>query len=209
MTTSAAEPVTHTTAQGAKRDFRQEVTDGLVRLLEQGVAPWQKPWEAVGIPMNPTSGNAYRGGNSVHLMARALTRACDDPRWMTYRQAAEQGWQVRRGEKRTQIEFWEIKSAENTSSDPELEPTQQNRFIHRVYTVFNARQIEGIPAYEPKRCNAIEAVQSGEQILRNSGARIHYDQADRAFYNRVADSIHIPGRDAFKDAASFYGVAPP
>ena len=33
----------------------------------------------------------------------------EDPRWMTYKQAADQGWQVRKGEKGTQIEFWEVK----------------------------------------------------------------------------------------------------
>ena len=29
---------------------------------------------------------------------------------MTYKQAAENGWQVRKGEKGTQIEFWEVKA---------------------------------------------------------------------------------------------------
>ena len=28
-----------------KRDHRQEVTDSIVRMLEEGVAPWQKPWQ--------------------------------------------------------------------------------------------------------------------------------------------------------------------
>jgi antirestriction protein ArdC len=27
----------------AKRDHRQEVTDLIVKMLEEGVAPWQKP----------------------------------------------------------------------------------------------------------------------------------------------------------------------
>ena len=40
------------------RDFRQEVTDNIVQMLERGVAPWQKPWEPgaspIGIPFNPT-----------------------------------------------------------------------------------------------------------------------------------------------------------
>src|SRR5580658_9437664 len=95
------------------RDFRQEVTDNIVQMLERGVAPWQKPWEpgasALGIPFNPTSERAYRGGNAIHLMANGLQRGYQDPRWMTYKQAAENGWQVRRGEKGTQIEYWEAK----------------------------------------------------------------------------------------------------
>jgi antirestriction protein ArdC len=50
----------------AKRDHRQEVTDLIVKMLEEGVASWQKPWEPSGVPMNPTTGREYRGGNAVH-----------------------------------------------------------------------------------------------------------------------------------------------
>jgi antirestriction protein ArdC len=40
---------------------------------------------------------------------------------MTYKQAADQGWQVRRGEKGTQIEFWEVKPVrdKDRSAQPE------------------------------------------------------------------------------------------
>ena len=78
-----------------KRDFRQEVTDSIVRMLEEGVAPWQTPWEAPGVPLNPTTGKSYRGANAIHLMATGIRRSFEDPRWMRCRQDAEQGWQVR------------------------------------------------------------------------------------------------------------------
>jgi antirestriction protein ArdC len=79
--------------------------------------------------------------------------------------------------------------------------------VHRVYTVFNARQIDAIPPYVPKQHTRFEAVQAGEQILTNSGAEIVYDQSDRAFYSRAEDCIHLPPREAFNDAAKFYGTA--
>src|SRR3954453_605536 len=54
-----------------KRDYRQEVTNQIVEMLEKGTAPWQKPWEAgdTALPFNPTSERGYRGGNALHLMA--------------------------------------------------------------------------------------------------------------------------------------------
>src|SRR5207249_8675092 len=52
-----------------------------------------------------------------------------------------------------------------------------------------------------------EVVEAAEHILNNCGATIVHDQADRAFYNRSSDSIHLPPRHAFKDAASYYGTA--
>jgi antirestriction protein ArdC len=207
-----------------RRDFRQEVTDRIISMLENGVAPWQKPWNpadaSLDMPKNPTTGKAYRGGNAIHLMATGLSRGYGDPRWMTYRQAAEVAWQVRKGEKGTQIEFWEVKAGRDTRSEPiragdgdghqpadERDQDRGNRLIHRVYTVFNAKQIEGIPEWTPKQRTVFEVVEAGEHILNTCGATILHDQADRAFYNRSSDSIHLPPKHAFKDAASYYGTA--
>jgi antirestriction protein ArdC len=49
-----------------KRDFRQEVTDQIIEMLEKGTAPWQTPWErgTLQLPHNPTTNRAYRGGNA-------------------------------------------------------------------------------------------------------------------------------------------------
>src|SRR6266851_5119659 len=207
-----------------RRDFRQEVTDRIINMLENGVAPWQKPWNtadaSLDMPMNPTTGKAYRGGNAIHLMATGLSRGYGDPRWMTYRQAAGLAWQVRKGEKGTQIEFWEVKAGRDTRSESvraddgdghqpadERDQDRGNRLIHRVYTVFNAKQIEGIPEWAPKQRTVFEVVEAAEQILKNSGATIHHDQADRAYYNRSSDSIHLPPSHAFHDAAGYYGTA--
>src|SRR5882762_11313595 len=51
-------------------------------------------------------------------------------------------------------------------------------------TVFNAKQIEGIPEWTPNERTVFEVVETAEQILMNSGATIRHEQADRAFYNR-------------------------
>ena len=226
MATTSSQPTIEKPSPGkpAPRDFRQEVTDGIIRMLENGVTPWQKPWEpgatALGLPMNPTSGRSYRGGNAIHLIATALQKGFQDPRWMTYKQASEAGWQVRGGEKGTQIEFWDLKPGpgrpDSSASDDKAEAqnlTDANsdpdrpRWVHKVYTVFNGQQIDRIPPHSPKEHRPFEVVAAGEQILTNSGARIAHDQADSAFYNRAQDSIHLPPKDAFKDPAGYYGTA--
>ncbi|MGH9613550.1 MAG: ArdC family protein, partial [Bryobacteraceae bacterium] len=198
-----------------KRDHRREVTDSIIKMLEEGVAPWQKPWKGAAMPFNPTTDRAYRGGNALHLLATGIARGSEDPRWLTYKQATEQGWQVHRGEKGTHIEFWDVlggsngKSAASDSEKAEnsFNTPKERRFIRRVYTVFNAKQIEGIPAYTPKERTPFEIAENGERILANSGARIAHDQRDGAFYHRSSDSIHLPAKDSFKDAPGYYGTA--
>lgn len=81
-------------------DHYVQVAETLIEKLEQGTAPWQKPWDSGGygsLPMNPTTGNRYRGGNALQLMMREY----GDPRWMTYRQAQQAEAQVRKGERGT------------------------------------------------------------------------------------------------------------
>ncbi len=195
-----------------KRDLRQEITDNIIAALEKGVAPWQKPWQAGAfeMPMNPTSGKPYRGGNALQLMVTAMRHAYEDPRWLTYRQAQENEWQVRKGEKGTQIEFWQFPKGKSESLDDSRDlpaGESKDKFIYRVYTVFNASQIEGIPAHNPRVRQEWEVINSAESILQNSGAQISHDQPDRAFYNRLSDSIHLPPRAAFDSAANYYGTA--
>ena len=100
------------------------------------------------------------------LWPPGLSQGYEDPRWMTYKQAAENGWQVRKGEKGTHIEFWEVKAKpEEKNGEPsknggdESAKENQRRLIHRVYTVFNAKQIEGVPAFERRQPSEFEAVQ--------------------------------------------------
>jgi antirestriction protein ArdC len=101
-----------------KRDFRQDLTNQIVDLIEQGAAPWQKPWNPdaassfLEMPHNATSGRAYRGGNALYLMAKAQLMGSDDPRWCTFKQAQAEGWQVKKGSKGTSVEYWQFDKEE-------------------------------------------------------------------------------------------------
>jgi len=144
------------------------------------------------------------------LMVVASSHSYDDPRWLTYRQAQENGWQVRRSEKGTQVEFWQFpNSGPKPDREPKDEPAKSERdsFVYRAYTVFNARQIDGVPPHTPRVRQDWEVVQSGQAILDSSGARILHDQSDRAFYNRLTDTIHLPPKAAFKTAGDYFGTA--
>jgi len=199
-----------------KKSYRDQVVEELLGHIEAGTAPWQKPWEPGKVrmaPFNPVSGKDYRGINALWLEMRGRS----DPRWMTYRQAAAQDAQVRKGEKGTMIEYWKWSEREKVLDDngkPVLDEKgvaktrdvrlERPRVFHAV--VFNAEQIDGLAPYiapEP----TFSPVERAEQILKQSNVPIFHDQNDRAFYRSSTDQIHMPHQAAFKGQYEYYATA--
>lgn len=207
-----SEGVTRMEQKEAKRDYRRELTDKIIRALEAGTAPWQKPWDgSVAQPMmpyNPISGTVYRGGNVVGLMMQGF----DDPRWCTYKQALEQGWQVRRGEKSTTVEYWKFDDVIETKDEETGEIKKQRVMLERprvfYASVFNASQMDNVPEIERTRDGYDwEPMEMADQILQRSKVPLYHDQQDRAFYSVARDEMHMPPREAFGDAMRYYSTA--
>ncbi len=197
-------------------DFRTQVAEELIRHIEAGTAPWQKPWKPNFIrsaPFNPASGASYRGINAwwLDLQGRG------DPRWMTYRQAAAAGAQVRKGEKGTLVEYWKWSDRVpmvDADGQPVLNGDGQQRHqdvrlarpkvFHAV--VFNAGQIDGLEPYQAP-APTFDPVERAEQVLAAGGVPIRHDQADRAFYDPMKNDIHLPPQGAFHGAYEYYATA--
>ena len=197
-------------------DFAKRLADKLIEQLKAGTAPWQQLWEAGQIlsPYNPTTGNRYRG---VNVMALVVTGR-GDPRWMTYRQAQAQGWQVRAGEKGTQIQHWiweEARLRIGKDGQPELDKegksvkdmVRLSRPKVIAAAVFNAAQIDGIPDLEPSRDVGWDPVEKAERLLDASEAKIQHSPGGGAFYRPSTDTIHLPARDRFENASTYYTTA--
>ena len=76
----------HTAAQTPawnQDDYHTEFAGKLKEQIEQGVAPWQKPWKPgeQRLPKNIQSGKPYRGGNSVYLSVAQTAKGYGDNRW--------------------------------------------------------------------------------------------------------------------------------
>ncbi|SQE31183.1 DNA primase TraC [Mannheimia haemolytica] len=86
-----------------KFDLYQEVTDKIIAALEQGTAPWLKPWDSVipygGMPCNAISGRLYSGINVLLLWLSAAEHGYIQRKWITAKAAIEAGGHVRKGEK--------------------------------------------------------------------------------------------------------------
>lgn len=198
-----------------KKPYYEMISERLIKQLKEGTAPWQKPWEPgeERMPHNPVSGTRYKGANALWLAMQGRS----DPRWMTYKQAQKIGVQVQKGEKSTWVQYWKFRdevpkkdTKGNLVRDSQGKPVTEEVVLDRpkVFSsrVFNAEQIQGLPPLEKKE-PAWDRHDRAEKILVGSGAQIHHDQPDRAFYRPSTDSIHLPGHEQFKTADNYYATA--
>src|SRR3984885_9442163 len=126
----------------APRDHYQEVTDRIIAALEAGTPPWRRPWDpdkagGPAMPRNATTGQRYRGINVLTLGMSALAFASGDPRWATYKQAEDRGWQVRKGERGTTGFFFkrlELRDGEK----PDDEESVKRIPLLRAFSLFHA-----------------------------------------------------------------------
>ena len=125
-------------------DMAQAQAAVLIAEMEKGhpFLPFLKPGDPAlvnGLPYNPTTGRAYRGGNMVMLWIAGMVEGYEDRRWLTYKQAQSIGAQVRKGAKSVPLRYviYPERDGEGvlTSSTP--------RPFH--FSVFNAEQIDGMP----------------------------------------------------------------
>lgn len=188
------------------RDYRAEVTSDIIKMLEEGTAPWQRPWDAGEFgrtPFNPTTNKPYRGGNVLSLMIASMRRGYTDPRFCTFKQALDRNWHVRKGEKASHVEFWDVKPGQSDEGDDD---EKRPHLIHKTYAVFNAQQIEGIPPLELPERKPFEVIKAGEDLLRNSGADIRHGGA-KAFYSPSGDYVQLPPKQCFTDEPHYYSTA--
>lgn len=196
-------------------DFRKDVAEEMIRQIEAGTAPWQKPWEPGMFrltPHNPFSESDYKGINAWWLEMQGR----QDPRWLTYRQASAADAQVRKGEKSTWVEHWkwtERVPALDDNKQPILDDAGKQIFKEvrlsrpQVFyaAVFNAEQVDRLePFIVPEAQWA--PVDRAEDLIKGAGVPVFFDQADRAFYNPVNDHVRMPPPAAFTSQYEFYAT---
>jgi len=137
-------------------EFVEKVSATIAEQIRAGEAPWLQPREAGEpfLPYNPATGNEYRSGNAMWLMAQAHEQGFSDRRWMTAGQAEQQGAEVRAGEQGTPVQFWK-------------RDADQPRVMRAM--VFNAEQMENVPPDRPPPALA-EAERASLHLASFTGA---------------------------------------
>jgi antirestriction protein ArdC len=185
------------------RDLYQEITDRIIAELSAGTAPWVRPWVQSephsGMPYNLSTGRAYRGINTLLLGLQSYPRQA----WLTYKQAADMGAYVRKGETGSPIVFYKACTVRDRSSD-DSNATKTFPLL-KTFTVFNVAQIDGLPAVNAPADAPVASNFPGADALL-AQAQIETG-GDVACYIPSRDLIRLPAKSAFKSEADFYATA--
>ena len=205
-------------------DYHTEFAGKLKEQIEQGVAPWQKPWKPgeERLPKNIQTDKPYRGGNSIYLSVTQTAKGYSDNRWATYKQIKDMGGQVRKGEKATHVLFYKFDDEREkpqpgapgtpaTSPEGKAEKEHTRPPMVRCYAVFNVEQADGVKlertGEDREREPEWKAHQTAERVIQESGVRVVHERGDRAVYNLQTDRVTLPEREQFATANGYYQTA--
>jgi antirestriction protein ArdC len=178
-------------------DIHQHITDEIVAAIEKGVGTFQMPWHTLANkairPKNIASKKFYQGINTLVLWVYAEKFGYTSGIWGTYKQWAEAGCQVRKGEKSSYVTFYKTYEVEVDGSDD-----AETRRVAKTTPVFAVEQVEGfeMPAEDFPPAPGVTPVEHAEHFIASTGAAIHHG-GDRAFYRPATDSITMPDKNFF------------
>lgn len=191
-----------------RTDVYTRVTSKILADLEQGVRPWLKPWNAehaAGRITRPlrANGQPYRGVNVLLLWGEAEAKGYNAPIWITYKQAATLGGQVRKGEHGSLVVYADRFT--KTETDDQGQESEREIPFMKGYTVFNVEQVDGLPAHfyvTAEVPRPVERIPQAEGFFLCTGATVQHG-GNRAFSAPARDLIQLPPRETFRDAESY------
>jgi antirestriction protein ArdC len=187
-----------------KFDIYSMINNKIIERLENGVVPWNKPWDATtDTPINLISKKPYKGVNFW-----MLNMLHDQPYYLSYNQLTQQGGTLKKGAERIQVVFWKMKIYENT--DDQGEVSQKKIPVLLYYTVYNVKDIEGLPEKlfpaEPEK-REFKPIQACKNIVENWEHRpvVKHGGAG-AYYTPGLDYVQMPQPQNFRSGEEYYST---
>lgn len=182
------------------KDYREIITNKIIESLQQGVMPWQCPFERSIFPVNYKTKHTYQGINTLVLWLSNRFNAYTSNNWIGYAQAQSLGGKVKKGEKGTPIVIYNLRKKIITNPTTGEEEIKSSSFFKNNY-IFNLDQVEGLKI-ETENPD-ITYNDDVESILKNLGVTIRF-KGESAFFDSKNDFINLPYKSKFNNKDSYY-----
>jgi antirestriction protein ArdC len=188
-------------------DTYTRITAFVMEQLEKGEVIWRKGWNELGFPKNITTGNTYKGWNSILLNFTTILNGYKTPYFTTYKQAIDAGGTIRRGQKGFIIVYWA--TVENKSKLIEVDGEKEylTYRVPKCHTVFNIDQTHGIayPKVEKQFRSHTEKIYACEKLIQSMPEKpTIINCGDEAYYDKITDRISIPLVERFHSDEEYY-----
>lgn len=186
----------------ASLNVYEMVTERIIKQLEQGTIPWQKPWGGVRSgAFNRISKRPYSLKNQ--LLLEHPGEYCSFQQWKSL------GGHIKKGAKSEFVVFWKIIDVEEKNDKGEIE--KKKLPLLRYYNVFHISQVDGVEPLKEKLNTEIEPIEEADRIIKEYVDREHITFkeciSDKAFYRPMTDTVVVPLKEQYKNINSFYQVA--
>ena len=203
-----------------KKSFREEVAEQFLKALEEKPLEWYKSWRSTdtGRAINITTNKPYKGVNSFWLKHKEYNHGYGDNRWATFKQIKDKGWKLAKGSKGEKVEFympidnyiekaisWDKYNNLSEEEKREVITKANGKKVERyslgtkIYTVFNASQIEDVPKLDLKLVkNSIKADEVIQRIAEGMKVEIReIENSNKPSYSPSGDYITMPKASQF------------
>ena len=181
-----------------------EVAQKIIELMEKGITPWTKGWNAYGlVASNAFTKKSYQGSNLLAIWAAMAENNWEDNRFIGAGQAKKLGGYVRKGEKGTMILAPKPFKKDVKQPDGTVKQESWMRFEGRY--VFNISQIENVnfPPVVAREPIPILEVENQLLGLYKDHPTIRYElmgggKRQAAYYTSTLDEVVLPLREQFE-----------
>lgn len=185
-----------------KKDVYTLVNERILKDLESGFIPWEKPWFGSSSTYNFKSGKPYSMINTLILGKPG--------RWGTFKQWEAKGGKIKKGAKSSQVVYWNIVQTKD-EKDPESKKAIP---VLRYFNVFHEDDVEGVEFKEDESKVKYDIETVDEEIENLLGLYYErenirvYDnvEEDKAYYSPLNHSITLPMRSQFKGKEAYYST---
>jgi len=187
------------------------VTDRVIKALEEGTIPWQRPW------ILPNRGAFNRvSGKKYSLLNQLILE--HEGEYASWKQWSKIGGIIDPTERPEILVFWkwpDIEEDNEKSDDNEEQKDERKKRVpilryHRVYHISQVKGVEPIESKEDIRYNH-QPIEKAEKIFAEYITRegIIFDEDGdyrEAYYSPSQDLLHIPDMSLFKSPEMYYGT---
>lgn len=198
-------------AQNGQEKIYTMITERIMKELEQGIIPWQKPWSGC-------KGGAYnyKSGKTYCLMNQFILKHRDG--YLTFNQCKAMGGKVKKGAKAEVVFEWIVKSYQakdgngNPAVDDNGNPVLKKHISLTYDRVFWIGDCENLPARKQgEEKEALEPIEAAEDIIfdyvKRSGVKYYSEASDRAYYSPTRDTVVVPDITQYEIVEEYYSTA--